>query len=161
MIDNTTVSNFLQDLKAVRDAGDDLYVGIDTLGGDAYGGRRIGLKIKLFLGNSDRAAYVIGKNTVYSAGVTILAAFPKSNRFLCQQAVLLIHERRLNERVTLNGPIRSCLQIVREQLSSLETAQRLEDEGFADRGAAPTSRWRNFANTHSTTVTWWPKRLLS
>ena len=132
LIDNTTVSNFLQDLKRIRDGRDDLYLEIDTPGGDADGARRIALEVKLFLNNSDRAGYVMGKNTVYSAGVTILAAFPRSNRFLCPRAVLLIHERRLDKQVVLNGPIRGCLQIVREQLALLETAQNLEDEGFAD-----------------------------
>lgn len=42
----------------------------------------------------------------------------------------MIHERRLVKDVKLNGPIRGCLQIVREQLAMLETAEKLEEEGF-------------------------------
>lgn len=132
LIDNTTVSNFLQDLKFVRDAGDDLYVEIDTEGGDADAGRRIGLEVQLFLKNSGHTGYVLGKNTVYSAGITVFASFPRAHRFLCPRAVLLIHERRLDKQVVLNGPIQSCLQIVREQVALLETAQKLEDQGFAE-----------------------------
>lgn len=132
LIDDTVVTKALDDLKTVRSGEDDLYVEIDTPGGDADGARRLALEFKLFLKHSGRNGYIIGKNTVYSAGVTVLAAFPKACRFLCPQAVLLIHERRLEKDLVLNGPIRSCLQIVREQLALLETAERLENEGFAD-----------------------------
>ncbi|PBC01478.1 hypothetical protein CK220_26095 [Mesorhizobium sp. WSM3860] len=132
LIDQTVVSNVLHDLKAVRDGGNDLYVEIDTPGGDADGARRIALEIKLFLKHSGRNGFVLGKNTVYSAGITVLAAFPKGSRFLCPRAVLLVHERRLEKELVLNGPIRSCLQIVREQLALLQTAERLENEGFED-----------------------------
>ncbi|RUX33442.1 MULTISPECIES: hypothetical protein [unclassified Mesorhizobium] len=132
LIDDRAVLNFIDDLKEVRRGEDDLYVEIDTPGGDADGARRMALEAKLFLKHSGRAGYVIGKNTVYSAGVTVLAAFPKAHRYLCPQAVLLIHERRLEKDLVLNGPIRSCLQIVREQLALLETAEQLENEGFAD-----------------------------
>lgn len=132
VISDPTVSNFLSDLKAVRDSGDDLYVEIDTPGGDADGARRIALEVGLFLKHSGRCGFVVGKNTVYSAGVTVFAAFPKQSRFLCPQAVLLIHERRLEKQIALNGPIRSCLQIIREQLALLETAEKLEDEGVSD-----------------------------
>ncbi|CDX46985.1 conserved hypothetical protein [Mesorhizobium sp. ORS 3359] len=132
LIDDRTVVNLLSDLKEVRHGEGDLYVEIDTPGGDADGVRRMALEIKLFLKHSGRAGYVIGKNTVYSAGITDLAAFPKASRYLCPQAVLLIHERRLEKNLVLNGPIRGCLQIIREQLALLQTAEQLEDEGFAD-----------------------------
>ena len=65
-------------------------------------------------------------------GVTILAAFPRDTRYLTEDAILLIYERRLESYIDLNGPIRSCLQIVREQLSLLETAQHLELAGFGE-----------------------------
>jgi len=130
-INDGTVAAFLDDLKAVRDSESDLYLEIDTPGGDADAARRIALEVKLFL-QQGRRGYVVGKNTVYSAGVTILSAFPRSCRFLCAGAVLLIHERRLQTQLVLNGPVRSCLQIVREQLALLETAEKLEEEGFSD-----------------------------
>jgi ATP-dependent protease ClpP protease subunit len=132
LIDDTIVIDFLHDLEAIRKGEGDLYVEIDTPGGNADGARRIALEIKLFLRNSGRNGYVVGKNNIYSAGVTVLAAFPRESRYLCPRAVLLVHERRLDTQVALEGPIRGCLQIVREQLAMLETAQRLEEEGFKD-----------------------------
>jgi sensor domain CHASE-containing protein len=46
--------------------------------------------------------------------------------------VLLIHERRLQKSLDLNGPIKGNIQIVREMLAQLETAGRIEREGFAE-----------------------------
>jgi transcriptional regulator of NAD metabolism len=47
-------------------------------------------------------------------------------------AVLLVHERRLDQAVQLCGPIKASIQIIREQLSMLETAHQLEMEGFRE-----------------------------
>lgn len=47
---------------------------------------------------------------MYSAGVTIFAAFPKPFRFLTTDAVLLV--RRMQKSVELNGPMKSSIQIV-------------------------------------------------
>jgi hypothetical protein len=54
--------------------------------------------------------------------VTILAAFAPKNGFITSDAILLVHERRLDTTMQLSGAIRSYLQLVREQLSLLETA---------------------------------------
>jgi hypothetical protein len=67
---------------------------------------------------------------VYSAGVTILAAFPRSCRFLTDDAVLLVHERQLEKSLEPKGPIKACIQIVTEQLRMLETAHGQELAGF-------------------------------
>jgi hypothetical protein len=75
----------------------------------------------------------VGKTVVYSAGIPIFAAFPKSCRFLTEGAVLLVHERRLEKSLDLKGPLKSCIQIVTEQLHMLKTAERQEMEGFRQR----------------------------
>jgi len=61
-----------------------------------------------------------------------MAAFPRKHRFLTRDAVLLVHERRIQKTLDLNGPIRANIQIVREMLGQLETAQRIERDGFAE-----------------------------
>jgi hypothetical protein len=38
----------------------------------------------------------------------------------------------MDQDVTLKGPIKSCIQIVREQLALLETAEQLQIEGFTE-----------------------------
>ncbi|RWP18799.1 MAG: peptidase S14 [Mesorhizobium sp.] len=132
LIDDGTVVFFLGHLEAVRQSGDDLIMELNTNGGDADAARRIALEIRLFRQHSGRNAYCVGKTKVYSAGVAIFAAFPKPFRFLTTDAVLLVHERRMQTSVELNGPMKSSIQIVREQLALLETAERLEMEGFKE-----------------------------
>lgn len=132
-IDNALLINFLDQLSAVRSGQQDLILELNTVGGDADAARRIAQEIRLFARHSGRSAYCVGKTYVYSAGVTILAAFKKPCRYLTDDTILLIHERR-NEKESLqmSGPIASSIQIIKEALSLLETNQRLENEGFAE-----------------------------
>ncbi len=131
-IKGDSLAPFLTSVAEVRNAQEDLILELNTNGGDADIARRIALEIRLFTRHSGRDAYCVGKSSVYSAGVTIFAAFPIKGRFLTEDAVLLIHERRLEKSIALNGPLRANIQIVREQLSLLETASKLEREGFAE-----------------------------
>lgn len=132
LITDETLSFFLGRLESVRSGGEDMIMELNTNGGDADVARRIALEVRLFLRHSGHKACCVGKTKVYSAGVTILAAFPKQCRFLTDDAVLLIHERRLDDSIALRGPLKSCVQIVKEQLAMLETAERLELEGFRE-----------------------------
>lgn len=131
-IEQPTLPAFLESLGNVRRSGGALRLELNTQGGNADIARRIAGEIRYFLRGQGRTGHVIGKSCVYSAGVTILAAFPRQARFLTDDAVLLIHERHLTQSIDLMGPIESCLQIVREQLSLLETAKDLEMEGFRE-----------------------------
>jgi len=131
-ITDETLSFFLGRLETIRANGEDMILELNTGGGDADVARRIALEIRLFVRHSGHSAYCVGKTRVYSAGVTILAAFPKWCRYLTADAVLLIHERRLDDIISLKGPLKSCVQIVREQLAMLETAEQLEMEGFRE-----------------------------
>lgn len=45
----------------------------------------------------------------------MFAAFPKPRRFLAEEQVLLVHERRMESSIVLNGPMKSCIQISREK----------------------------------------------
>lgn len=132
LITDETLSFFLGRLEEIRSAGEDMIMELNTDGGDADVARRIALEVRLFLRHSGRKACCVGKTKVYSAGVTIFAAFPKECRFLADDAVLLVHERRINDNIVLKGPLKSCIQIVKEQLAMLETAKRLEMEGFEE-----------------------------
>jgi ATP-dependent protease ClpP protease subunit len=132
LITDDTLAFFLGRLEKIRSASEDMIMELNTNGGDADVARRIALEVRLFLRHSGRKACCVGKTKVYSAGVTVLAAFPKPCRFLADDTVLLIHERRLDDSIALKGPLKSCIQIVKEQLAMLETAERLEMEGFRE-----------------------------
>ena len=71
-----------------------------------------------------------GKSMVYSAGVTLMAAFPRQDRYLSKDALLLIHCRQLTKTVELDGPIRGSLPAVMALLHQLETGVQLETENF-------------------------------
>ena len=45
--------------------------------------------------NSEGMSGFLGKTLVASAGVTVMAAFPKDKRWLTRDAALLIHGRRI------------------------------------------------------------------
>jgi ATP-dependent protease ClpP protease subunit len=129
-IDAGTLSFLMERLEKVRADDDDLRMELNTLGGDADVARRIALEIRLFRKHSGRRAWCVGKTNVYSAGITIFAAFATQNRFLTKDAVLLVHERSMQQTVELSGPTRSNIQIVQGLLETLKTAERLEREGF-------------------------------
>ncbi|RWC69570.1 MAG: peptidase S14 [Mesorhizobium sp.] len=127
-----TLTFFLRRLQDVREANEHLVMELNTEGGDADIARRIAMEIRLFRRHTGRDVYCVGKTYVYSAGVTIFAAFPRERRFLTEDAVLLVHERRLDQAVQLCGPIKASIQIIREQLNLLEAAHQLEMEGFRE-----------------------------
>jgi ATP-dependent protease ClpP protease subunit len=126
-----TFWDFISAMSDIRANGEHLILEITSEGGDADTARRIALEIELFLRDSDKQAYVIGKTIIYSAAITILAAVPVSNRFLTPDAILLVHERRMGKSISLDGPMRANIQILQEQLSTLLVAQKLEQAGFA------------------------------
>lgn len=132
-IDNKVLADFLGELAEVRSSGQHLVMELNTIGGDPDISRRIAHEVRLFAAHSGRSAVCVGKTYVYSAGINILAGFRKSCRYLTEDAILLVHERQLeNVSLSLSGPLASAIQIVQEELSLLETSRKLENEGFAE-----------------------------
>src|SRR5688500_14023868 len=103
--------------------GDDpIAIELTTLGGDAEMGRRAMLEIDLARERLDgRRLVCLGKTAVYSAGVTMMSAFPREDRFLTSDAVLLVHCRQLEEEIKLAGPIRTSLPLLRAKCHEIET----------------------------------------
>ena len=131
-IDDDAVKNCLKQLEEVRRSGNPLVLELTTEGGDAEGGRRIALEIRLFRQFVGGETFFIGKTVVMSAGATIMAAFPSTHRYLTEDTLVLIHERRLQKSLDLNGPIKANLQIVRSMLAQLESAEQIERAGFGE-----------------------------
>lgn len=103
---------------------------LSTSGGDAETGRRIAEELRLWQA-AGRALYFLGKTYVFSAGISVMAAFPRDRRYLTQDCELLIHERKLTRQVALDGSLRSCRAKVNDVLAEIESGQRREREGFA------------------------------
>lgn len=102
---------------------------LSTTGGDAEVGRRIAQELRLWR-RSREDLFFFGKSYVYSAGVTIMAAFERQHRYLSADCELLIHERRMQKEVHLQASLSACLIQVRSVLAELESGQRLERDGF-------------------------------
>lgn len=132
-IGHDSFRDFMDQVAKVRQTADaPVVLELSTEGGDADVARRIALELRLCRQWHGRETRFVGKTYVYSAGMTIMAAVPREHRYLTQDTVLLIHERRVDKSVDVRGPMQSNIQILREQLAHMETAERLEKEGFAE-----------------------------
>lgn len=76
--------------------------------------------------------WFLGKTLVASAGVTVMAAFPKAKRWLTRDAALLIHGRRMTRDLHLEGPLGSCRRVPEEMIADIDHGLHLEDRGFAE-----------------------------
>jgi ATP-dependent protease ClpP protease subunit len=131
-INDSTVWYVLDRIEEIRKTDSPLVLELTTQGGDADAATRIALEIRLFRRLCRRETYFVGKTNVMSAGITIMAAFPRRCRCLTDDTTLLIHERRITKTIQLDGPMAANGQILREQLALVETAARVEKSTFAE-----------------------------
>lgn len=103
---------------------------LTTLGGAADTGRRMSQEIAVRREALKRRIVFIGKTTVYSAGVTVMSGFPKTDRFLSRDCRLLIHQRQMDESMDLRGPLAGVKLVLLGKLAEVETGITLQDEGF-------------------------------
>lgn len=102
-----------------------------SLGGDAEMARRMVLDIGQARDRlKPRRLVFLGKTVVYSAGVTVMSAFPREDRFLTADAMLLIHCRQLDKTVEIEGPMRASMPEVEALLHQLKTGIELETRNF-------------------------------
>jgi hypothetical protein len=105
-------------------------VDLTTDGGEADTGRRMALEIRLQRERLGRRLVFLGKTMVYSAGTTVMAAFPVGDRWLSRDCRLLIHERHMELKLDLCVALTALRQELTERLSQVEDGLALEDEGF-------------------------------
>lgn len=108
-----------------------LVVAITTLGGNPEVARTMADDVRL-LREPGREIYFLGKSAVYSAGVTFMAGFPVSHRFLTKGSSLLIHERQISRTINLSGPLKSCIAQLKGALNEIEHSIEIEEAGFRD-----------------------------
>ncbi|MDB5818293.1 MAG: hypothetical protein JWQ11_1933 [Rhizobacter sp.] len=129
-VDEQMLGHFLTQCQTALQAPGPILVDMTTLGGDADIGRRIAQEVRLCRERKDRDLWFLGKATVYSAGVTIMSAFPLNRRFLTADSVILIHERRMKKTLKLDGAMRASRAIVLDALAEIDAAQAVERIGF-------------------------------
>lgn len=124
------VERFIDGVAAVPDDAPAITVELTTAGGDAEIGRRLALEVRLARRRKPRLVF-LGKTAVESAGVTMMSAFPRDDRFLSADCVLLIHCRSLARTVEFSGPLESSLHELRALGHEVNLGMRLERDGFA------------------------------
>jgi hypothetical protein len=127
-----SVRAFLDGLAMVQDSAAPLVLELSTTGGDADVGARIASDVRLFRERTGRRALFLGKSAVFSAGVTIMSAFPAADRWLSRETQLLIHDRSIQYCLDLNGPL--AVERVKTQmlLAQIEAGLSLQEQGFRD-----------------------------
>ncbi len=130
-VNESMLSEFFRQQAEVAQGKSSIVMELSTSGGDADVGRRIAQEVKMFIG-SGRELFFLGKTYVFSAGITILSAFPQTHRFLTPDCELLIHERKMKKDLHLEGALRGCLSAVNDVLAEIESGQRLERDGFQE-----------------------------
>lgn len=130
-VDHAMLDTLLEGFASAEDGSGPLALEVCTLGGDADAGRRMVLEIGLARERlRGRRLLFIGKTTVYSAGVTIMSAFPSGDRFLTPDAILLLHCRQLDRTIELSGPMRGSLPLVEALCRQLKLGCEMEVDGF-------------------------------
>jgi ATP-dependent protease ClpP protease subunit len=123
-------ADFLSQLAELLRNAATLVVAVTTNGGDAELARRVMLEIDVVRQRLGRRLVFVGKTQVHSAGVTIMSAFPKRDRYLSRDTTLLIHSRQLEKSVELAGPIVLSMPRIRALLAEMELGLSLEEQSF-------------------------------
>ena len=129
-IDEKMVEKLVGELREAEGGEEELAIELTTPGGGADLARRMALEIEQARARRPGRLLFLGKTTVYSAGVTVMAAFPRGDRFLSADTMLMIHCRQLEKTVELSGPIRTSLPKLEATKSQLELGLKLEEDGF-------------------------------
>jgi hypothetical protein len=69
-----------------------------------------------------------------------MAFFARDNRYLTRGTRLMIHERKLNKVLNIDGPLTSCVATVKAALNEIEASILIQNEGFENlvRGSSVT-----------------------
>lgn len=110
-----------------------IHVELSTLGGDPEVARMMGEDIRF---HSDlvpgRRFVFLGKAAIYSAGTTFMSFFAIENRYLTRGARLMIHERKMEKDLRIEGPLTSCIASVKAALHEIESSIEIQNEGFGN-----------------------------
>lgn len=106
-------------------------VELSTLGGDPEVARMMGEDIRFHSDLSPERRFVLlGKAAVYSAGATFMSFFSTANRYLTRGTRVMIHERKLEKMLQVNGPLTCCVTSVEALLNEIRHSIAIQNEGF-------------------------------
>ena len=130
-VDECMAEKFHEAITDPPEGDEPITIDMTTLGGDPELARRMILDLDSARERlKPRRIVFHGKSVVYSAGATFMAGFPREDRFLATDAVLLIHCRQLDKTMELSGPIRATVPMIEALLHQLKTGISLEEDNF-------------------------------
>jgi ATP-dependent Clp protease, protease subunit len=129
-VDDHMYATFKSQLLAAPADGP-LVLSITTLGGDPEMARAMGDDIRLLREYTGRETLFLGKVAVYSAGATLMSAFPNDKRFLTRNTRLMLHERLMTSELKLSGPLSTLPATLEAKLAEIRHSILIQDEGFA------------------------------
>jgi ATP-dependent protease ClpP protease subunit len=104
---------------------------LSTLGGDPEVARMMGEDVRFASEMEPARRFVfLGKAAIYSAGVTFMSFFARNNRYLARGTRLMIHERKLSKQLVIDGPLTTCVAVVKATLNEIECSIAIQNEGF-------------------------------
>ncbi|KRE13868.1 peptidase S14 [Bosea sp. Root381] len=104
---------------------------LSTLGGDPEVARMMGEDIRYHSEHEPSRRFVfLGKAAIYSAGATFMSFFARPNRYLTRGTRLMIHERKLQANITLDGPLTACIANLKAKLNEIDHSIQIQNEGF-------------------------------
>lgn len=131
-VDHDMYRDFRSQFDAAADR-DLVVVELTTLGGDPEVARMMGEDIRFCTDMAPHRRFVfLGKAAIYSAGTTFMSFFARPNRYLTRGARLMVHERKLDKKLHLNGPLTTCIASVKAALHEIECSIAIQNEGFAN-----------------------------
>jgi ATP-dependent protease ClpP protease subunit len=105
-------------------------VELSTLGGDPEVARMMGEDIRFHSELENRRLVFLGKAAVYSAGTTFMSFFARENRYLTRGTRLMIHERKMDTHVHVQGPLTTCIAGLEATLNEIRESIAIQNEGF-------------------------------
>ena len=106
---------------------------LSTLGGDPEVARMMGEDIRYHSEIEPQRRFVfLGKAAIYSAGTTFMSFFHRENRYLTRGTRLMIHERKMNKTLNIEGPLTTCIASLEATLNEIRESITIQNEGFAN-----------------------------
>jgi hypothetical protein len=77
------------------------------------------------------ASTLFGSNVEPETLLTLcMSFFARQNRYLARGTRLMIHERKLSKKLVIDGPLTTCVAVVKATLNEIECSIAIQNEGF-------------------------------
>jgi ATP-dependent protease ClpP protease subunit len=129
-VDYAMYDNFRTQLASAEPA-ELVVVALSTLGGDPEVARMMGEDIRFHSEiEPKRRIIFLGKAAIYSAGTTFMSFFARENRYLTRGTRLMIHERKMDRSLHIDGPLTTCIATLEATLNEIRASIAIQNEGF-------------------------------